>query len=157
MTSTVAVTRVIPLPLTQAWELVVDPRHHARWIPLTRITVEGLPIGVGTQVRAVSGPFTDRGVPGLLDTMRVDVFDPPGPGHPGEAQFTKLGPVLLGSAGIFAAGVDDGRTAVTWTETVHLAGPVPRALTAALLAPVMHLMLRFALYRVGRDAARGRV
>jgi hypothetical protein len=154
MTRTVAVTRVVDLPVDAAWDLVVDARNHARWIPLTRITVQGLPVGLGSRVRAVSGPFQDRGVPGLPDTMRVDVFEPPAPGRPGTAVFTKLGPVLLGSAGILVAGVDDGRAAVTWTEDVHLAGPLPGDLTAAVLAPVLALMLRFALHRVVREAAR---
>jgi hypothetical protein len=154
MTRTVAVTRVIDLPPDAAWDLCVDARNHARWIPLTRITVDGLPPRLGTRVRAVSGPFTDRGVPGLPDVMRIDVFDPPAPGHPGRAVFTKLGPVLLGTAGIEVAGVDDGRAAVTWTEDVHLAGPLPRALTAAVLAPALRLMLRFALFRVAREASR---
>ena len=153
MTRTVAVTRVIDLPVDAAWDLCVDARNHARWIPLTRVTVQGLPPAIGTQVRAVSGPFLDRGVPGLPDTMRIDVFDPPSPGHPGTAVFTKLGPVLLGAAGIHVAGVDDGRSAVTWTEDVHLAGPLPRALTATVLAPALAVMLRFALHRVAREAA----
>ena len=157
MTRTVAVTRVVDLPADAAWDLVVDPRHHPRWIPLTRIRVTGLPLGVGTRVHAVSGPLTGRGVPGLPDNMRLNVFTPPAPGRPGEARFTKVGPVLLGSAGILVAAVDDGRAAVTWTEDVHLAGPLPRAATAAVLAPVLALMLRFALFRVQRDARRGRL
>jgi hypothetical protein len=155
VTRTVAVTRVIDLPADAAWDLCVDARNHARWIPLTRVTVHGLPIGLGSRVDAVSGPFLDRGVPGLPDTMRVDVLDPPTPGHPGTAVFTKLGPVLLGSAGIQVAAVDGGRAAVTWTEDVHLAGPLPRAVTAAVLAPALAVMLRLALHQVAREAARG--
>jgi hypothetical protein len=154
MTRTVAVTRVVDLPAHAAWDLVVDARNHARWIPLTRVTVHGLPIAVGSRIEAVSGPFLDRGVPGLPDVMRVDVLDPPAPGRPGRAVFTKLGPVLLGSAGIRVAGVDGGRAAVTWTEEVHLAGPLPRALTAAVVAPALAVMLRLVLHRVAREAAR---
>ena len=154
MTSLVAVTRVIDLPVEEAWRLVVDPRNHARWVPLTRIAVDGLPLGVGTQVTALSGPFTDRGVPGLPDRMRIDTFRAPEPGRTGEAVFTKTGPVLLGRAGIYATATDDGRSAVTWTEEVYLAGPLPAALTSALLAPVLNLMLRFALRRVAREVAR---
>ncbi len=154
MTFTAAVTRVIDLPVDDAWRLVVDPRNHARWVPLTRIAVDGLPLGVGTQVNALSGPFTDRGVPGLPDRMRVDVFEPPAPGRRGEAVFTKVGPVLLGTAGIYVEAAEGGRSAVTWTEDVHLAGPLPRALTSAVLTPVLDLMLRLALHRVAREAAR---
>jgi hypothetical protein len=152
--SPVAVTRQIDLPADDAWRLVVDPRNHARWVPLTRIAVNGLPLGVGSQVTALSGPFTDRGVPGLPDRMRIDVFDPPAPGRTGTAVFTKVGPVLLGEAGIHVTGLDDGRSAVTWTEDVHLAGPLPRGLTGAVLAPVLSLMLRLALRRVAREVRR---
>ena len=154
MTSHVAVTRVIDLPVDDAWRLVVDPRNHARWVPMTRIAVNGLPLGVGTHVTALSGPFTDRGVPGLPDRMRIDVFRPPTPGQRGEAVFTKLGPVLLGRAGIYAEAAGDHRSAVTWTEEVHLAGPLPAGLTSAVLSPALHLMLRLALRRVAREAAR---
>ena len=150
----VAVTREIALPADEAWPLVVDPRNHARWIPLTRIAVNGLPLAVGSRVTALSGPLTDRGVPGLPDRMRIDVLDPPAAGRTGRAVFTKTGPVLLGEAGILVAALDDRRSTVTWTEDVHLAGPLPRALTGALLAPVLHVMLRFALRRVAREVAR---
>lgn len=154
MSTLVSVTRVIDLPVDEAWRLVVDPRNHARWVPLTRIAVDGLPLGVGTKVTAMSGPFTDRGLPGLPDRMRLDVFSPPAGGGRGEALFTKLGPVLLGEAGIYTEAAGEGRSAVTWTERVHLAGPLPAALTSAVLAPVLHLMVRFALRRVAREVAR---
>lgn len=154
MTSPVAVTRVIDLPVDEAWRLAVDPRNHARWVPLTRVAVDGLPLGVGTQVTALSGPFTDRGAPGLPDRMRLDVFRAPEPGRTGEAVFTKTGPLLLGRAGIYVSSTDDGRSAVTWTEEVHLAGPLPAALTSALLAPALHLMLRWALRGMAREVAR---
>ena len=152
MTAPVAVTRLVDLPVQEAWDLVVDPRNHARWIPLTRITVAGLPLAVGSRVRAVSGPLAERGVPGFPDHMRLDVLRPPTAASAGEAVFTKVGPVLLGSAGIYAARLDDARTAVTWTEDVYLAGPLPRALTRAVLAPVLELMLRYALRGVAREA-----
>ena len=152
MTTLVSVTRVIDLPVDRAWDLVVDPRNHARWVPLTRIAVDGLPLGVGTHVTALSGPFTGRGLPGLPDRMRIDVFRAPEGDRGGEAIFTKTGPVLLGRAAIYASPADDGRSEVTWTEEVHLAGPLPAALTSAVLAPVLHLMLRSALGKVAREA-----
>lgn len=31
------VERTLPLPPDQAWSLVADARHHARWVPLTRV------------------------------------------------------------------------------------------------------------------------
>jgi hypothetical protein len=155
MTAAASVSRVLDLPARRAWDLVADPRHHTRWIPLTRITVVGLPLAVGSLVRAVSGPLARRGVPGFPDTMRVDVLRAPGRGRPGEAVFTKVGPLLLGSARIHVAPLQGGRSRVTWTEDVHLAGPLPRAVTAALLTPVLDAMLRYALHRVARDVRAG--
>ena len=151
MTPQASATPVLDLPARRAWELVADPRNHARWSPLTRITVAGVPVTVGSLIRAVSGPLARRGAPGFPDTMRVDVLRPPDRGRPGDAVFTKLGPVLLGSARIHVAPVPGGRSAVTWTEDVHLAGPLPRALTAAVLAPVLEAMLRYAFARLRRE------
>jgi Polyketide cyclase / dehydrase and lipid transport len=155
VTTIVKVTRVVDLPVERAWDLVADPRNHARWVPLTRVAVDGLPLGVGTRVTALSGPLIQQGVPGLPDRMRIDVFRPPAGCHGGEAVFTKTGPVLLGRAAISTSPTDDGRTAVTWLEDVHLAGPLPRALTAALLAPVLRAMLHYALRQVAREVRAG--
>ena len=147
-------TRVLPLPASAAWRLVSDARHHARWIPLTRVSAQGLPLGVGTVVTAVSGPLARRGAPGFPDRMRIDVFSPPRWGRAGEAVYTKLGPVLRGTATIRVARAGRGRASVTWSEDVHLAGPLPRALTGAVLTPVLGLMLRLALRRVAAEVAR---
>ena len=147
------VTRLLPLPASEAWRLVSDPRHHARWIPLTRVVARGLPLGVGTVVTAVSGPLARRGAPGFPDRMRIDAFTAPRRGRAGEAVFTKIGPVLGGTARIRVAPVDRGHAAVTWNEDVHLAGPLPRSLTRAALTPVLGLMLRFALRRLAREVA----
>lgn len=74
----------------------------------------------------------------------------------GVAVLRKLGPVLLGAATIVVRPLPerpDGRprTRVTWTEDVFLAGPLPRAVTAALLRPALTLMLRRAMRSAVRD------
>jgi hypothetical protein len=153
--SPVTVTRVLALPVRAAWELLADPRHHARWIPLTRVEVRGLPLAVGSQVRATSGPLARRGAPGLPDRMRVDRFDPPTASAAGVAAFTKLGPLLLGTAEVRVAPLNDRTSRATWVEDVYLAGPLPARLTRRLLAPALAGMLRLALWRAGREIARG--
>lgn len=144
---TATATRLLPVPVGQAWLLLVDARQHGRWIPLTRVS--GDPPELGAQVTAVSGPGARRGAPGVVDRMRIDRFDPPGAG-PGVAVFTKLGPVLRGSSRIDVAADGSAASAVTWTEDVHLVGPFPRV-TAALLAPVLAAMLRLTLGRAERE------
>ncbi|MBU4336999.1 MAG: SRPBCC family protein [Actinobacteria bacterium] len=138
-------------PARRVWPLLVDARNHAAWIPLTRVDSDGPP-AVGTEVVAVSAPGARRGGRGVVDRMRITRFDPPAPGRMGTAVFTKLGPVLLGDATIEL--VDAGDTCVVrWSERVHLAGPVPAALTAAVLVPVLDSMLRLALTRAGAELA----
>ncbi|MFI2753253.1 SRPBCC family protein [Cellulomonas sp. P22] len=143
----VAVSRVLPLSATEAFTLLVDLRHHVRWIPWTRVAVPPGPPVRGAVVVAVSGPFARQGAPGIVDRMRIDRLDPPGDG-PGVAVFTKLGPVLAGEARIVVSGLGAHRSRVTWSERVHLAGPVPAGM---LVAPVLRLMLRAALTRVARE------
>jgi len=151
----VEVARTLPLPVWEAWLLLADPRHHARWIPLTRIAVRGLPLAVGSLVTATSGPLARLGVPGLPDRMRIDRFEPPTASAAGVAAFTKLGPVLLGTAEVRVAPIDDGSSRATWVEDVYLAGPLPASLTRRLLAPTLAAMVRFALWRAAREITRG--
>jgi hypothetical protein len=142
----------MPGSADQVWALLVDARNHAGRIPLTRVEADGPP-AVGTHVVAVSAPGARGGGPGLVDRMAIIRLDPPRPGRPGAAVFTKAGPLLLGEAVIEVA--DAGADCVVrWTERVHLAGPLPPALTARLLAPVLSGMLHLALARAARQLAR---
>ena len=182
-----AVSAVLPATPEHVWALVADVRNHARWVPFTRIDVpdDGAPAkatgtGTGTSpgaafplgatFTAVSGPGARRGLPGLPDRMLVTFFSPPAAGTPGEAVYRKLGPVLLGTAGVRVdpvatppgpePGTGDATTGaspgtpsssrLTWTEDVHLRG-LPRALTAPLLRPVLAVMLRVVLARLRRE------
>ncbi|GEA89808.1 hypothetical protein Q760_08530 [Cellulomonas cellasea DSM 20118] len=144
----IAVSRVLPVSAEAAWDLLLEGRNHERWIPLTRIDLPDGPLRLGARFEATSGPFARRGAPGLLDRMRLDRFEPPTADRAGEAVFTKLGPILLGEAAVRVADAGPGRARVTWSERVVLAGPVP---AGAVLAPVLGLMLRFALARIARE------
>lgn len=138
-----AVVRSFPVSAQAAWELVADARNHARWIPMTRISVDG------TTVTAVSGP---RLLPGLKDVMTIDRFDPPVGAEPGVATFTKIGHVLKGHASIVVVAAGPSSSRVFWSESVYLAGPLPRRLTEALVAPFLGGMVRYALMKARREA-----
>lgn len=140
-------TQVLPLPAPRAWDLVADARNHARWVPMTRVDV------ADGYVVAVTGPRARRGGGGLVDRMRVDRFDPPQGDEPGVAEFTKVGRVLRGTARIEVVALGPDSARVSWTESVHLAGPVPAALTRAAGAPFLALMVRRAL-RLATSEAR---
>ncbi len=146
-----AVSARLPLGAEAAWALVTDVRNHARWVPLTRIDSAPL-LAVGDTFTAVSGPGSGRGWPGLPDRMVVERLDPPDPaaGAPGTAAYRKLGPVLLGTAGVRVAPETTSSCILTWIEDVHLRG-LPRRLTAPLLRPVLGLMLRVVLRRLRRE------
>lgn len=140
-----AVVRSFPVDAATAWALVADLRNHERWIPLTRVEVDG------STVRAVSGPFATRGAPGLTDVMTIDRYDPPVGDEPGVATFTKVGRVLKGHASIVVVPAGPSSSRVLWSEDVYLAGPLPRRLTGALLKPFLGGMVRYALMKAHRE------
>ncbi|MBI9114636.1 SRPBCC family protein [Sanguibacter suaedae] len=152
----VHVSRVVPLPADEAFALLADPRHHGRWIPLTSGTFPDHPPGP----LPVGAEFTMVSTPGIVDRMRVTTLDtvPPrdGDGPPMlRTTLRKVGPLLLGVAGISAAPVTPTSSRVTWWEDVHLAGPVPAALTRAAAAPALLGMTTLALWRAAREIRRG--
>ncbi len=138
----------MPGPPQAVWDLLVDARHHAAWIPLTRVEADGPP-ALGTRVVAVSGPGARRGGPGLVDRMRIVRLDPPGPGRPGVAVFAKVGPVLGGEARIEVAD-EAGASSAVWTEQVHLRG-APAGLSSWLLVLPLRAMTALALARAARE------
>lgn len=165
-TSWARVERVLPLDADAAWRLVADARHHAGWVPLTRVDLQR-PDGVawaweprpddsapeaGDVVVAVSGPTARRGGPGMVDRMRIERFEPPLGQVPGVAVFVKHGPVLLGTARIEVAAAGPGRARVTWAEQVHLRG-LPPALTRGVGTVLLDGMLTLVLRRAAREAA----
>ena len=140
-----AVVRTFPVDAATAWALVADLRNHERWIPLTRVQVDG------STVTAVSGPLARRGAPGLKDVMTIDRFDPPVGTEPGVAAFTKVGRLLKGTASIVVVPAGPSSSRVLWSEDVYLAGPLPRRLTAAVLKPFLGGMVRYALMRARNE------
>lgn len=136
--------RTLPLPATAAFELLTDLARHGEWIPLTRMDVPHRPPRVGDDVVATTARV-------LLDRMRVVRLDPPRAGADGVAVLRKDGPLLLGAARITVRAVDGGHARVRWDEDVWLRGPVPRAVSRAVLAPFLDAMGALALWRIARS------
>ncbi|MGY4643691.1 SRPBCC family protein [Cellulomonas sp. URHB0016] len=152
--SEVRVTRTLPLPADEAWELLTDVRHHERWIPFTRVETDGPP-ALGTRIVAVSGPFARGGGRGLVDRMRIARYDVPAPGRTGVATYVKVGRVLRGEARIEITAAGPASSEVTWVEDVHLGGSVPQALGAAVVGPFVQAMTAWALRKVAAELRAG--
>lgn len=155
----VQATRVVDLDAASAFALVADVRNHVRWIPLTRgrypTTSTGelppAPFPVGTRFTMFSGPGG-----GLPDRMVVTELAAAGadPACPTSSiTLRKAGPVLLGTAGIVVEPAGPGRSRITWWEDAYLAGPLPARVTRAVVGPVLAMMMRLALAKVGREIA----
>lgn len=172
------VARDLPLSAERAWELVADARHHARWVPLTRVGIarrvtEDVPTHrapdgpepgwawcggqdepqAGDLVVAVSGFGARAGARGLVDRMRIERYEPPLDAVPGTAVFVKIGPLLSGTARIVVTADGPGRSQVSWSEEVHLRG-LPPVWTEWAGAVILHAMLVLTLRRIQRDARR---
>ncbi|GMA24739.1 hypothetical protein GCM10025864_24980 [Luteimicrobium album] len=165
----------LALPADEAFALVADPRTHGTWVPLTRFepgTAGDAAVvtpgdgtwspGPGATFTVVSGPGARRGGPGFVDRMRITTWTPPAPStgpddanRPGLAEFRKLGPVLLGTAGFRVEAVSASSSRVVWWEDVHVTDVMPRGLTAPAADVVLRLMIRGGWRRLDRVASRG--
>jgi len=82
--------------------------------------------------------------------MTVTRFEPPADDEIGVAVFAKDGPLLRGKALIAVR--SDGRCShALWLEDVYLAGPLPRAVTRAVLRPFLAWMAAMALRAARRE------
>ncbi len=165
----------LPLPVGEAFDLVADPRTHGTWVPLTRFEPgattgaartssgdDGWYPAPGATFTVVSGPGARRGGPGFVDRMRITTWTPPSAssGHPdanrpGLAEFRKLGPVLLGTAGFRVEALSASSSRVVWWEDVHVTDVLPRGLTAPAADVVLRLMIRGGWRRLDRVASEG--
>ena len=123
-----------PLPPEVAWRRLVDWSAHGRFVPLTRIRVNGTG-GVGTVFVARTG----LGRLGFDDPMEVVAWDPPR-----HARIEKRGRVVRGWAELTVTPDGDGAL-VTWTEEATprgLPGPVAERLGRRLFRRVVRGLLR---------------
>ncbi len=115
------VTRSTALPTGEAWRRLTDWPRHARYVPLTTITVptEG-PNGLGTVFLARTGGRRF----GFDDPMEVTAWEPPTDGGPGRCRLDKRGRVVTGWAELSVEPVSVGSevgSRATWREDVGVA------------------------------------
>ncbi|CAN5425889.1 hypothetical protein BH23ACT6_BH23ACT6_22980 [soil metagenome] len=136
--------RRVPASGRHTFDVFSDFRAHGDYIPLTTITADEGPIGVGWRFTARSG----LGPAALVDKMVVSVWNPP---H--EFRIEKLGPMLDGWAHAYftAEGAD---TRVVWRERI-VARPAPlgRGL-GPVLDPLNRRMFARALDKMAARAAQ---
>lgn len=130
--------RILPVPVDEAFALLSDVRAHGRWIPLTRVQAPSRPLRPGDRVSALTaGIFRDR-------MVVTDVID-------GRLlSLRKTGPVLEGTTTIAVTPRGADATVVQWTYDAHLAGPLPRRLTATLVTAALEAMAAMVLWRMAR-------
>lgn len=156
----------LQLPAHRAFELVADARTHGTWVPLARVDLgvphePGAPSadawapGHGATFTSVSGPRAQRGGGGFVDRMRITAWDPPANDTPGRAEFRKLGPVLLGTAGFEITPTSTSSCRVEWWEDVYITDVVPRVLTAPFADLVLTAMIRSSWRRLDALAPVG--
>ena len=106
------------VPPRQVWNELVDWAGHGKWIPLTRVKVDG---GDPTAVGATFTAWTGIGPVALVDRMRVAAIDWNDETLRGSCRVDKLGPILKGTAG-FTVDSDgsEGGSVLSWVEDVQV-------------------------------------
>ena len=129
-----------PLSPAQAWERLTAWPNHAKYVPLTTISVTPAgPSKVGTVfvARTHLGPLS------FDDPMEIVEWSPPTEGQPGLCRLVKQGKVMLGWAELTVTPMGNGSRA-TWTEDITVAR-MPR-----WAAPATRLSSRLLFTRVLR-------
>jgi len=138
---------VVTADLARVWEVLIDWRGQARWIPLTTLQVRTPHAeGLGVRIAALSGCWLGRVPLGLLDNFVVTGWTPPRDGH-AELEILHLGPYFTGE-GVFGLSAENGRTRVECTELFTVpGGPLPNRLVG-LAVPVLRLGFGHSLARL---------
>jgi len=127
----------------QLWRTVTDWPGQSRWIPLTRTRLVAGPEGVGARLEG----WTGVGPVGFLDTMVIDVWEPP---H--RLVVLHTGRVVRGTAGVDIVASGSGSRLTWWEDVEPPLGAVGRALWP-VGAPVATAILRRCLRRAAFIAA----
>jgi hypothetical protein len=138
--TTLSVSIDIDAPSERTWQLVTDWPRQGEWMPLTQVRVPvDSPSGVGATFAARSG----LGLAGFLDTMVVDVWEPP---H--RCEVVHLGRVVTGRGVFLIHDLPGDRSRFTWREELDSTGP-RRIIDRAGALPT-RMFLTLALKRLAR-------
>jgi carbon monoxide dehydrogenase subunit G len=105
------ISRFVPAATGDVWRVLTDWPRHARWMPLTRVTTDGRPTGVGSTFVGVTG----LGPVHFRDPMTVTEWEPPVGDGPGAFHLRKDGRVLAGWAQVSVERRGAG-SLLTWRE-----------------------------------------
>lgn len=99
------------------WDEMLDWPSHGRWIPATRVEVDG---DDAQTVGATFTGYTGYGPLTLVDRMRITEIEWDETAEQGTCVVEKLGPVLRGQAGFTIASTTNG-SRIEWFEQVTVA------------------------------------
>ena len=124
---------VLPVPLEEAWTVLLDWERQADWMPdADRVTVVSEHRdGVGVRLAVRTRLF---GVAAFTEPIEVVVWDPP------RRLVIRHGSLVEGS-GTWTLDPVEGGTRFTWMEDVRLAVPMAGELAAAAYRPVMRVLM----------------
>jgi hypothetical protein len=141
--------------LDRVWEVLVDWRGQARWIPLTTLRVlSEHDEGLGVRIAALSGFWLRRLPVGLLDNFVVTGWSPPREGE-AELEILHLGPYFTGE-GVFHLSQRGSTTRVGCTELVTVPGGSLTSFLVALMLPLMRWGFGQSLARLAAITEGGR-
>jgi carbon monoxide dehydrogenase subunit G len=148
----VEVTVRIHASAQEMWDAVTDWQAQGEWMPATRVrAVESEGQGVGGKIEA----FTGYGRIGFLDSMVVTEWRPPA-----WCAVRHTGRFVRGTGGFAIEEVDRGgerasdEVRLTWHEDLELPAGALGALGWGLLHPLVRLVLRRSLTRLGRSVEK---
>jgi carbon monoxide dehydrogenase subunit G len=133
---------VLPCPVEEAWEMLVDWERQADWM-LDADSVRVMSAereGVGVRLAVRTRLF---GIPAFTEPMQVIAWEPPG------RLMIRHGGVVEGT-GIWTLSPQDGSARFTWTEEVALRVPVLGELAARVYRPLLQLLMDRAMQGLRR-------
>jgi hypothetical protein len=147
------VTLVLPVdvdaPVVDTWRGVTDWEGQSEWMLGTRVwATEQQGRGVGGGIAA----FTGIGRLGFLDTMRIEVWDPPRRCH-----VVHTGRLVRGTGTFDVEPLDGGRSRLVWREDLELPLGLLGRLGWPLVRPLFAFGVRLSLRRFARSVEAGRV
>ncbi len=132
---------MVPAPIRQTWDAMIDWVGQERWIPMTTMTVRGdRQRGIGTRIHAFHGMKVGKAPLGLIDNFVVTGWT-----EPSTIEVTHLGPYFTGIGLFDLAYRGEDRTWFNVTEIFDL--PVAPVLEtgAKLVLPVLRAGLQHSL------------
>lgn len=131
----------IAAPANQVWWVLTDWERHAEWIPFT--DARG-----GREVGDTLEGWTGIGPVGILDTMVITVWQPPGEGSRGRVAVRHTGQPIRGEGRFDVEPLSGGRCRVVWGELLELPFGIVGRVGWLAAGPVVRTVMTLALRRL---------